>query len=83
MWDEMSLHLEKIFEKLDILEQIWDAAKKNPDLKNELKDCIRNVQKLLCIRTEQLVLHDIPFKTKDPADEDIIKEFFEVKFEYY
>ncbi|RIA90741.1 hypothetical protein C1645_737633 [Glomus cerebriforme] len=48
MWDEMSLHLKEIFKKADTLEQIREAAKKNPDLKNELKECIRNVQNLLC-----------------------------------
>ena len=78
MQDEMSSHLEEIFEKADTLEQIREAAKKNPDLKNELKECIHNVQNLLCTRTERLVLHDIPFETKNPADEETIEEFFEV-----
>ena len=82
MRDEMSPHLEEIFEKANTLKQIREAAKKNQDLKTELEDCICNVQQLLCARTERLVLHDIPFETKDPADEKTIEEFFEVKFVY-
>lgn len=78
MRDEMSSHLEEIFEKADTLEQIREAAKKNQDLKTELENCICNVQQLLCARTERLVLHDIPFETKNPADEKTIEELFEV-----
>ena len=82
MRDEMSIHLEKIFEKADKLEQIREAAKKNQNLKTELEGCIYNVQQLLCARTERLVLHNTPFKTKNPANEETIEEFFEVKFVY-
>src|SRR6266498_1740535 len=80
MRDEMSLHMEEIFEKADTLEQIREAAKKNSNLKSELENCICNVQELLRTRTEQLVLHNVPFKTKEPANEEIIEEFFKVKF---
>ncbi len=83
MRDEMSLHMEEIFEKADTLEQIREAAKKNSNLKSELENCICNVQELLCTRTERLVLHNVPFKTKEPANEEIIEEFFEVKFIQY
>ena len=79
MQDEMSLQMEEIFEKADILEQIREAAKKNLNLKSELENCICNVQQLLCARTERLVLHDIPFETKDPANKENIEEFFEVR----
>ena len=72
--------MEEIFEKANILEQIQEAAKKNSNLKNELKNCIYNVQELLYTWTEWLVLYNIPFKTKEPANKKIIKEFFEVKF---
>ncbi|RIA83659.1 hypothetical protein C1645_833474 [Glomus cerebriforme] len=63
----------------NLVETNSKSCKKNPDFKNELKECIRNVQNLLCTRTEQLVLHDIPFETKNPTDEETIKEFFEIK----
>ena len=83
MRDEMSSHLEELFGKVDTLEQIREAAKKNQELKIELENCICNVQQLLNTRTERLVLHNTPFRTKEPAEEETIKEFFEVIFILY
>ncbi|PKC10939.1 hypothetical protein RhiirA5_413708 [Rhizophagus irregularis] len=79
MRDIMSTELEDIFKKVDTLEEIRAAAAKNEDLKNELHDCILNIQQLLHSRTERLVLYENPFCCYDPASNHDIDNFFKIK----
>lgn len=78
MRDIMSTELENIFKKADTLEEIRAAADKNEDLKNGLRDCILNIQRLLHARTVRLVLHENPFCCYDPASDHDIDNFFKV-----
>src|SRR4051794_24216196 len=76
--DAMSPESETAFAKLDTLDEIRTAAKKNENLKNDLCECITRVQQLLKGRTERLVLHDEQFQCYSPVDKTIIDEFFNV-----
>src|SRR5436190_22915986 len=73
MRNTMSNESEALFDKADTLDEIRDKASKNSNLEIELRDCIKDVQKLLHSRSERLVLKDKYFKCYDAADEhDIV-----------
>ena len=78
MRDMISIELEEIFKKADILEEICVAANKNINLKNGLHDYILNIQQLLHSQTKRLVLYENPFHYYDPANNYEIDEFFKV-----
>ncbi|UZO26953.1 uncharacterized protein OCT59_019163 [Rhizophagus irregularis] len=76
--DVMGPESETAFAKLDTLDEIRTAAKTNPTLQNDLRECIKRVQQLLEGRTERLVLHNEPIQCYNPADETTIDEFFNI-----
>ncbi|GBC03423.1 hypothetical protein RclHR1_05110006 [Rhizophagus clarus] len=72
--DAMSPESETALVKLDTLDEIHAAAKTNPTLQNDLRECIKHVQLLLESCTERLVLH----QCYNPTEKTTIEEFFNV-----
>lgn len=79
MRNTMSNESEALFDKADTLDEIRDKASENSNLEIELRDCIKDVQKLLHNRSERLVLKDKYFKCYDAANEHDINGLFQVR----
>lgn len=74
----MSDEAEFIFEKLNIMKEIWEAAVDNLELRKELTNSIDSIQRFLDNRTSRLSLHNQNFKSALPAKDEDMKYFFEV-----
>ena len=81
--DPMNSESEILFDKADILEKIRNKAAQNSNLREDLILCIKNIQKILCKRTEKLVLNQTSFKTYNSTTEQQINLLFEVLNIFY
>ncbi|CAB4396988.1 unnamed protein product [Rhizophagus irregularis] len=75
--DKISDEAEFIFEKLNIMKEIREAALDNLELRKELTNSIDSIQRFLDNRTSHLSLHNQNFKSDLPAKDEDMKYFFE------